>query len=199
MRPASQKARIHLVQAGALILALMFLLTQPMWDEPTHEIVELLGFWLLLACVGGRMWSIIYVESHGSGQLVTLGPYSMTRNPLYFFSTVGAVGVGLIYGSLTIALTLGLLAYLVLLRAALREVDQLAAQFGPAYDAYARETPVFWPRLSAYRDSPEVNFSPEAIKRAVIDGLIVLAAFPLIETFKYLQGQGYLPILMKIA
>ena len=196
--PVNQRTRILLIQAGALALAPIFFLAQPVWDEGTHELVEMAGLAFVLVCVAGRMWSILYVGSKKNHELVTRGPYSITRNPLYFFSTIGAVGVGLIYGSLAVALALGLLAYLVFIITATKESEYLSTVFGASYDAYARQTPMFWPSPSRYQDEPEVTFSPKALKRTLLNGLLFLAAFPLIETVEYLQAAGYLPILMRI-
>ena len=44
---------------------------------------------------------------------MTVGPYSVVRNPLYVFSIIGAAGAGAQHGSVVVALTLSLLAWLV--------------------------------------------------------------------------------------
>ena len=40
-----------------------------------------------------------------------------------------------------------------------KEAEHLKTLFGARYDIYARETPLFWPKPSLYRDVPEVAFS----------------------------------------
>lgn len=196
--PVNQRLRIHVIQAGGLAFAAVLLLTHPALGGEFHEIIEFVGFGLVLACVGGRMWSILYVGSKKNSELITSGPYSMTRNPLYFFSTVGAVGVGLIHGSMLVALVLGLLAYVVLILTARKEADHLKTIFGNNYDLYASQTPMFWPKASLYRDHNEVVFSPRALGRTFCDGLFFLAAFPAIEAIEHLQIDGILPVLMEI-
>lgn len=190
--------RIHFVQFGGLVLASLILLTQPVWRGEAHELIEAAGFALVLFCVAGRMWSILYVGSKKNRELVTSGPYSMTRNPLYFFSTAGAVGIGLIYGSFAVAVIAGLVAYGILIVTAAKEAAYLKSKFGPRYDAYADRTPIFWPDISLYRDSTQVLFSPIALKRTFLDSLYFLAAFPLIELLEYAHDMGYLPILLTI-
>lgn len=194
-RPVNQRTRIHVLQAGGVAAAALLLLTQPAMLGDVHELVEAAGFALVLACVAGRMWSILYVGSLKNRVLVTSGPYSMTRNPLYLFSVIGAVGIGLIHGSLIAAALFGFLAYLVLTITAAREAEHLETIFGPAYAAYARRTPMFWPRLSLYSEPAEVAFSPDALRRTFLDGLLFLAVFPVIETIETLQDSGYLPVL----
>jgi protein-S-isoprenylcysteine O-methyltransferase Ste14 len=190
--------RIHAVQTGGLAFAAILLLTRPIWDGDIHETIEMIGFGLVLACVAGRTWSILYVGSKKNRELVTSGPYSMTRSPLYFFSTIGAVGIGLIHGSVTVAFALGLLVYMILILMAGKEAKHLRKLFGSVYDAYALRTPAFWPNLSRYREPSEVVFSPVALRRTFLDGLFFLAAFPLIEAIEHLQAEGFLPILMRL-
>jgi hypothetical protein len=156
------------------------------------------GLGLTLVCVGGRMWSILYVGSRKNRQLVTSGPYSMTRNPLYLFSTIGAVGVGLIFGSIVAALFLGLLTFIIFMVTAAKESQHLSAIFGAEYVSYAASTPMFWPRISQYREPPEASFSPAALRRTFLDGLFFLVALPALETVEHLQHAGFLPTLMRM-
>jgi len=197
-QPVNQRIRIRILQAGGLALAISAFLLQPAYLGDAHEVIEMLGFALVLACVGGRMWSILYIGSKKNRELMTFGPYSMTRNPLYFFSTLGAIGIGLIVGSLVLTLALGLTVYLVLNATASRESEHLRTLFGARYDDYARQTPMFWPKPRLYRDSAGVSFSPAALRRTFLDGLIFLMAFPLIELVEHLQLQGYLPVLLRL-
>ncbi|MET4633538.1 methyltransferase family protein [Kaistia defluvii] len=191
----NQRLRIHLVQLGALIFALLLLLVRPYWTGQIHEFLESAGFCLVLVCVAGRMWSILYIGSRKNRALTTLGPYSMTRNPLYLFSTIGAVGVGLIFGSVLIALMLGVFSYIAFTMTATKEADHLRTLFGDEFVAYAAQTPLFWPNFSLYRDSPDVAFSTHALKRTFLDGLLFLAIFPLMEALEYVQNLDFLPAL----
>jgi protein-S-isoprenylcysteine O-methyltransferase Ste14 len=197
-QPVHQRTRIHVVQFGGLVLAAAALLVQPQLNGELHEIIEAVGFFLVLACVAGRLWTILYVGAKKNRELVTSGPYSLTRNPLYVFSTIGAAGIGLIHGSIAVAVGLALLAAAIFLITAAREAAHLRATFGSAYEAYARRTPMFWPKLSLYRDQREVEFSPKALKHTFLDCLYFLAAFPLIEFIESLQQGGALPTLARL-
>jgi protein-S-isoprenylcysteine O-methyltransferase Ste14 len=196
--PVVQRRRIQVIQAGVLLLLPLPLLAQPTLEGLAHELIEISGLALAFICVIGRMWSILYVGSKKNVQLVMTGPYSTTRNPLYFFSTIGAVGIGLMYGSLLVALLLGLSAYAVLSVTAAKEADYLRTMFGPAYDAYAQRTPMFWPKVALYEDTREVVCSPKALRRTLLDALPFLVVFPVIETIEYLQETGVLPVLFRV-
>lgn len=196
-QPLNQRLRIHLIQTGALFIAGALLLARPVFSGETHELIEMTGFALVLVCVAGRMWSILYIGARKNRDLTTLGPYSMTRNPLYLFSTIGAVGVGLIYGSIVVALLLGALSYAAFLLTARKEADHLRVLFGERYAAYAERTPIFWPNPALYRDSAEMAFSPDALRRTFLDGLLFLAIFPAMEALEYLQSSQILPVLFR--
>ena len=127
-----------------------------------------------------------------------MGPFSMTRNPLYFFSTVGAVGIGLIFGSVLAAATLGLASFLVFSFTANREAEFLFGKFGATYTVYAERTPRFWPNPMLYRDQDQLVFSTSALKSTFRDGLYFLAVFPLIETVEHFRAIGVLPTLFSI-
>lgn len=196
--PVPQRQRIHILRVGALTMLPLLLLAQPTWDGVAHELIEVAGICLVFACMVGRMWSILYVGSKKNVELVTTGPYSMMRNPLYFFSCIGAVGAGLMYGSLLVALGLGLAAYAVFSVTAMKEAEFLRSKFGLAYEVYSRHTPHFLPNPALYSDEQEVFFSPKALKRTLLDAALFLAIFPVIEGLEYLHVNGTLPILMHV-
>jgi protein-S-isoprenylcysteine O-methyltransferase Ste14 len=196
--PVKQRPRIHLLQAGGVLLAAAILFTQPLVAGHAHEFIEMTGLALVLVCIAGRMWSALYIGARKNRELVMAGPYSITRNPLYLFSTIGAVGVGLMFGSVAAALVLGLVAYGVLVSTASKEAEHLRAVFGSRYEAYARATPAFWPKLSLYRDAEAMAVDLKALRRTFVDSLLFLAAFPAIEAVEHLQANGVLPILTRI-
>ena len=101
------------VAAGSMglvgLLAALFvaalLLIKPYWHEgPVHEAIEDTGLILVFFAILGRLWSILYIGAHKNRHLVEIGPYSMTRNPLYLSSLLGILGVGLMFGSLVVAI-----------------------------------------------------------------------------------------------
>lgn len=193
--PVDQRTRIRILRTGGLVLAALMVLAHPAIGGEAHEMIEMTGVGLVLACIAGRMWSILYIGSRKNRDLVTSGPYSMTRNPLYFFSTLGATGIGLMLGSFVAAGVLGLAAWLVLGVTAAKEAEHLRSLFGARYDDYARRTPMFWPAPSLYCEPDEGVFSPAILRRTFLDGLVFLLAFPLIEMVEHFQDAGYLPVL----
>ncbi|WP_245459716.1 MULTISPECIES: isoprenylcysteine carboxylmethyltransferase family protein [unclassified Mesorhizobium] len=198
VQPVNQRMRINAARAAGLVAATVILFSHPGLGGRVHELIQMAGLGLVLTCFIGRMWSILYIGSKKNLELITSGPYSLTRNPLYLFSTLGAAGIGLIHGSIAVALALGFFSYWILVITAAKEAEHLKTIFGSQYDSYARCTPLFWPKLSQYTDSAEVVFSPKALKRNFQDGLYFPAAYPAIEAIEQLRAGSYLPILMTI-
>jgi protein-S-isoprenylcysteine O-methyltransferase Ste14 len=195
-----QRKRLLVVQVAAVTAIALLLFAKPFLGEGSrgHEVVELLGVGLVLICFGGLLWSILYVGGKKNKELISAGPFSMTQNPLYFFSTLGAVGIGLRYGSVLVAAALGLASFIVFRVTARKEAAFLLGKFGPAYTAYAERTPQFWPNPLLFRDQAERQFSTRALKRTFYDGLYFLAVFPLIETVEHFRIGGFLPTLITL-
>jgi protein-S-isoprenylcysteine O-methyltransferase Ste14 len=194
-KPFDQRKRLVVVRIAAVATIAMLLFTKPFLPDGSdgHELIELLGLSLVIICVGGRLWSILYVGGNKNKELISMGPFSMTQNPLYFFSTVGAVGIGLIFGSAVATLFLGLASFLVFRVTARKEADFLLTKFGADYRLYALRTPKFLPNPFLFHDRAEWQFSTHALKRTFYDGLYFLALFPAIEIIEYVKAMGILP------
>ncbi|MDX3927266.1 MAG: isoprenylcysteine carboxylmethyltransferase family protein [Shinella sp.] len=196
----NQKKRIATLWLLAIAFLLTIVFSRPLWGDGTeiHETVEVAGLVLVFFAMLGRLWSILYIGAHKNRSLVTAGPYSMTRNPLYFFSLVGIAGIGLMFGSALLTAALTLSCYAVFRYTAMREAAYLASLFGEAYDRYAASTPLLLPNPRLYSGPAEVTFSQAALTTTFFDCLFLIALFPLIEGVEMLQAGGYLTALIAI-
>ncbi|WP_363215793.1 isoprenylcysteine carboxylmethyltransferase family protein [Mesorhizobium sp.] len=194
-QPFNQRKRLLVVQALSIAAIGALLFSRPGWNEASslHEVVEMIGFVLILVCIFARLWSILYVGGRKNSELAVRGPYSITRNPLYLFSTIGAFGVGFMFGSLIVAAALGVCTYAVFGITARKEETFLRDKFGPEFEAYVARTPRFWPKPWLYQDTHQHTFSTNALRSTFFDALYFLAIFPAIEGIEYLQVAGYLP------
>ncbi len=148
-------------------------------------IFNTIGFFLAGIGAIGRIWCSVYIAGYKTQKLVTSGPYSMTRNPLYFFSFIGAVGVGLVSETLTIPLLIAIgfaLYYPPVMRA---EEARLTAIHGPAYRDYCARVPLFWPQLDLLRESKNYAVNAKIIREHLVSAIWFVWApvfFELIET-----------------
>ncbi len=128
----------------------------------------LLGVGAALAVIGLAIRASAAGFIHKDRELTTTGPYAHTRNPLYLGSFLLGLGITVAGGvPLFAALFVGFFGF-VYTRTIRHETGALQAAFGEAYDEYARNVPVFLPRLTAYRAAGAVagqGFSSQRWKR----------------------------------
>ncbi len=200
LQPFNQKTRQLIVKVlSAAAIALLFV-SASAWGEASvlRTALEFAGVLFILACMFGRLWSTLYVGTRKNSELVMVGPYSVTRNPLYLFSTIGVFGIGLVFGSIVVAVVLAAMSYLVFTITAKKEAAFLRTQFAPSYLAYETSTPRFWPDFRLYNTPSEMTFSPRVLTRAFGDSLYFLAVIPIIKGVELLQASGYLPVLLRL-
>lgn len=192
-----QRRRLAIaIVLSLLVFALLFVRSQS--TGHMHEYLEAFGISLIVMAIIGRMWCTLYIGGRKSAEIVQDGPYSMTRNPLYVFSTIGAIGIGAQTGSLIVALAFGILCYLAFASVIRTEEAFLKASFGKPYEDYCKAVPRFFPRLSLFRDKAELLVKPDRIYRTFMDGLVFFVAYPFFEFVEYLQDAGILPVLLRL-
>jgi protein-S-isoprenylcysteine O-methyltransferase Ste14 len=196
---------VQKVRKGAVLFALLGLVGLTMvsqsatgLDSPLHEGVEAVGLAAIVFAIVGRAWCSLYIGGRKKAEIVSRGPYSISRNPLYIFSFFGAFGVGAQSGSLTLAVLFTLASVAVFYLTVRREEAWLGATFGAAYADYKVRTPRFLPDFSLWRDEPELSVRPNFFLTTIRDGLVFLLAIPLFEAVDLAQAQGWLATLVRL-
>lgn len=167
-------------------------------DTPMHESIEMFGVLLIFLGVVGRLWSTLYIGGRKSSEVVTGGPYSITRNPLYVFSTVAAAGVGAQIGSFSGIVLFALLCAGAFHIVILREEKFLRQALGAPYEAYLARVPRFFPKLSLYQEGDTGSFRPRLLLNTLLDGLVFLLALPAFELIDGAQQSGMLPVWFRL-
>ena len=160
-----------------------------------HAAVEYVGYFLVAACVLGRVYCSAFIGGYKNARLITYGPFSVTRNPLYLFSLIGVLGLALTSGHLLVAVVLLGVFALMYRFLILREERFLLAQLGPEYRAYMERTPRLIPKFSLYDCPDEITVRPQFIAKACLDAIWWFVAFPVFELIEYLQEAGIIPFL----
>lgn len=114
----------------------------------------LLGVGIALAGVIIRAWASGHIMK--KERLVTTGPYSFVRNPLYFGSFLISVGFALA-AHWALPLVVVLFFGLIYVPKMQRERATISGRFPDAYRAYAANVPVFFPRLTPWRGGGAEN------------------------------------------
>jgi protein-S-isoprenylcysteine O-methyltransferase Ste14 len=183
------------VLAGVTFLALMAVTSSQL--EEDAPIVSALVFFVGLILVGiasvGRLWCSLYIAGRKTRRLVTEGPYSVSRNPLYFFSLVGFAGVGLASETVSVPLTLIIafgLYYPTVIRA---EERRLHALHAAEYEQYTNSTPRFFPAFGRLVEPETFAVNPRVFRRHVIHALVFVWAVGILELFEKLRDLGWIP------
>lgn len=163
-----------------------------------HEYVESLGLALIAAAIVGRVWCTLYIGGRKAAEIVELGPYSITRNPLYFFSAIGAAGVGAQTGSICVGLAFGIATVVAFHIVILREESYLAEHFGAGYADYCARVPRFWPNFKLFRDAEMLTTPSSRVYSTLFDGLVFIIAAPVFEVIEHLQRSGVLPVMLHL-
>ncbi len=171
----------------AVVLVFVYAVLVPspaFFSQAALEFLELLGFVLLSAAALGRLWCLSYISGFKNEVLLTEGPYSVVRNPLYLFNFVGAVGFGLAIENpfLAALLALGFLAfYPSVVR---REEARLTEQFGEAFTRYCAVTPRWIPRWSNFHEPETWTVVPRRFRAGLLSNMWFLWAFLVWEVFE---------------
>ena len=167
-------------------------------ETVVHETVEMVGVLLIFLGIVGRLWASLVIGGRKSAEVVSDGPYSITRNPLYLFSALAAIGVGAQMGSVVTALGFGLLCWGAFHVVILREERYLSGILGQPYADYLARVPRFLPDTSLYHEGDGRGFQSRALLTTLLDGLVFLVAMPVFELIDLAQETGALPVLFRL-
>jgi len=189
--------RVCLLLTVAFV-AIVFTFSTSRWPYPARAAIEWAGLALLGICIGGRTWCSLYIGGRKTSELVTTGPYSLSRNPLYLFSTIGAVGVGAQLGAVSIAMLAGLFAWAAHVPVMVHEERLLLAAHGERYRSYLARVPRFLPRFSGWQDAELLEIRPHAVIKTFLDACYFLAAVPTVALVEYLQNTGVVRVVLHL-
>jgi protein-S-isoprenylcysteine O-methyltransferase Ste14 len=195
-----QIARKRVLFVAVLISVALFAVSNSSLQSGAHldKLIEWAGIAAIIVCIIGRTWCSLYIGGRKIEQLVTLGPYSIIRNPLYFFSILGAAGIGAQHGSAVTAFLFGLATWLILFAVVLKEERLLAERYGATFAAYKAAVPRFLPDVRLWHDAPTLTIMPPKVLRTFADATFFLLSIPLADALSHLQQIGVLPILFRL-
>ena len=199
MTTSASTPRLRLTQTWYLVLLLLSVFcSRPLrspWDELLLSSVSLL---LVVGGILGRIWCSAFIAGRKDEVLVTTGPYSLVRHPLYSLSWIAGLGLGLATRSLVLtAITLVLLAIL-FWRAASAEERLLMNLHGSAFSDYAAVTPRFVPRRLTTALPANIQVLPDVFIKSFRDARAMLLLYLLICAACRAQQLGMLPTLARL-
>ncbi len=156
--------------------------------------LEWLGLGLMLLALLGRSACMLYLGGRKGAELIADGPYSVSRNPLYVFSILAVLGIGLQTGSLTVGLALALAAFAIFRWIVAEEECLLRTAFGADYEAYCARVPRFGPRPGLWRSPRRITVDLPGVWKTVRDALPYFLSIPLFEAIEAAQDAGWVHV-----
>lgn len=197
----SSRLRLRLTRLLAVSILTMFAAGAAYWTA-AHPLVEksLFVVGVMLAGFGaaGRAWATSYISGHKLKRLITSGPYSICRNPLYFFSTILGVGFGFCTETFTMPILIGVTLLVLYYFQIRREEQLLHGAFGDQYEEYVANVPRFFPTLFRYTEPEEICISPRQFKSGMFGIAFLLMLIGVLEMLQGLHQSGMLPVYFHI-
>ena len=180
--------RIRDSRIVAVLCAIIFFVTDPIGDRHSslRLLTDLIGYGLVVLCAIGRIYTTAFLGGKKNVSLITQGPFSKVRNPLYVFSFIGVVGVSFLSARLGIILIAPIATFVIYHFLVAREEEFLKTQFGDEYIQYMANVPRFIPNLKAKSEIDTLTTSPSRLYAAVLDSVwwfILIPIFTLLENF----------------
>ncbi len=195
-----RKWRITLSGIFAAPLFILILFSTSKWEniDMVSTCFFLIGAVLVGIATIGRIWCSMYITGYKTKTLITNGPYSMCRNPLYFFSLIGGLGIGLATETLTIPV-LFLIGFAIYYPHVIkREQNWLTKQHGEEYQRYCDKTPYFIPLISLLYEPEEYVIRPRKFRRNLFDAMGFIWIIGILELVEGLHEANILPVFLTI-
>lgn len=196
-----EKLRIHVSRIFAILLIVMIVLSEGAWEDKVplmSAILFLIGVILVGIASLGRLWCSLYIAGYKTGKLITEGPYSMCRNPLYLFSFLGALGVGFASETFLIPALISVgfaLYYPFVIKS---EETELKKIFRDQFAIYVKDVPRFFPNLSKLKEPEEYIVKTKVFKKHLFDAIWFIWLIGIMELIEALHELKYIPTLLKI-
>ena len=184
-KPQKSLVQLYRRQFTAAGVALMFVAVA-LTDRQLHGtgaglILYALGSLAIPAAILGRFWCYVYNSGKRDKVVITDGPYSLCRNPIYLFSILASVGVGLISQSFVLPVIFAVLVGGFYHHIISGEEAKMSHLHGETYLAYLRSTQRMIPAFDKLKPGGIENLPGAKLARKMPKLAGLGLAFPLVE------------------
>ena len=195
-----EKLRIHFSRIFVVALILLILLSESRWETTAPfvgSVLFLMGIILAGIAALGRLWCSLYIAGYKTDTLITEGPYSMCRNPLYFLSFIGALGVGFTSKTFMMPLIISLAFGAYYPFVIKSEEAKLKIRHKHKFDTYFDKVPRFFPKISYLTEPAEYIVKPIVFKKHIFDAIWFIWIIGIMGIIETLHDLNILPALFK--
>lgn len=199
MTVSASTPRLRLTLAWYVIVILLVAVShRPLAQGIAGSFADIAGLLLMSSAALGRIWTSTFIAGQKDAQLVTHGPYSICRNPLYALSIVGSAGVGLAAGSAVLTVATFALVLVVSLRAIGAEERFLLSRHDAAFRRYCTEVPRLLPAWKRYAPPPVIEVNVLVYAKAFRDAGSFILIFVILQLVDALRAARLLPTLLTL-
>jgi protein-S-isoprenylcysteine O-methyltransferase Ste14 len=135
-------------------------------------IAHIIGFLFIIVCVLGRIYSTAFLGGYKANTIISHGPFSVVRNPLYIFSFFGVLGLSVMSNNYLIIAIAPISFILIYYPVVLREESFLKQHFGKEYIDYCQKVNRFIPNFKLYNGKEQIVCSYKPFESAFLDSSI---------------------------
>jgi protein-S-isoprenylcysteine O-methyltransferase Ste14 len=152
------------------------------------------GYALVAIGVLGRIYCSAFIGGRKNETIVRHGPFSVVRNPLYVFSFLATLGIGLQSDMISIAALL-VVTYIAYYRQVVKKEEAfLLHKFGEPYQAYMNEVPRWIPNMKLWSEPEYVEVMPKFLRKTALDASIFFLPMPMFAFLQILHRRDVLPV-----
>ena len=118
---------------------------------------DALAWVTFVAGAGLRFWATLYIGARKSDEVVSEGPYSLCRHPLYLGSVLLVLSGALFLKSVVFAGAMAMLAAVYFTWTMPAEEEYLEGRLGEPYREYRRRVNRLWPSFRHFRTAPRLD------------------------------------------
>lgn len=193
--PAPPVTKCKRVRAGWGVGIVLFVVTAVTASRNPHaELLRMIGIVLMLMFVAGRCWCILFIGGVKNHRLSDIGPYSIVRNPLYLFNSLGLLGAGMMTGSLLMTAVLAVVPIVFYAIFVPLEERALRAIFGTAYAEYCRRVPRWIPHMAGWHQPEKITISLKYLHRTFWHSMAGFLWLGWLLLVTWCQESGWLPV-----
>ncbi len=194
---AKHRRFISRLMSVALIGIILFTRTT-IENELMKIVLDKAGLLLITLGALGRIWAYMYIAGYKITTLVQEGPYSTVRNPLFFFSFLGTVGIALATENIIFMVLIIMLFLIYYPFVILHEEEELKDIHKENFFKYAQNTPRFLPRFSRLTQPIRYEVNAKVFNRIFVSVIWFFIAYIFIFFIKFMHSKGLIPLLLDI-
>lgn len=194
------RGRIFLTRLMAVPFFAGLLVADDRWatGSEVEKVMIFFGFAAVAVAMIGRLWCTLYIGGRKTSRLITEGPYSLCRNPLYFFSALGVVGLASASAMASVVVFVSAVFAIYYPKVIGREEVTLRSVHGAAFADYCEKTPRFWPSWRAFNEAEVGEFRPAFLYKAVRDVSCFAVVLAVVAGIHYAHDANILPVFIHL-